>query len=190
MYITELMQKILTSPAAQEIVSQLAPIYGKARVALWIFQAIGIEIDEMRQWVEEVDLQIVPQTATWSLPYWEGEYGLSTDPALDIEKRRLRVLSKKRNRAPMNPYKLGQIASAASSSGECRIEERTKYPSHFTVWVSGVPSETDTNKIKAAVDYAKQARLSFDVRYEQMTSGAVYAGGAIQMSYDITIRQV
>lgn len=190
MYTTELMQKILTSPAAQEIVAQLAPIYGQARVALWIFQAIGLEIDEMSQWADEVFVQIVPQTATWSLPYWEGEYGLSPDPTLDIEKRRLRVLSKKRYRAPMNPYKLGQIASAASISGECRIEERTKYPSHFTVWVSGVPSEADKSKIAAAVDYAKEARLSFDVRYEQMSSGTVYVGGIIQMGYDITIRQV
>ena len=46
-YSTELMEQILTSPAAQDIVSQLAPIYGEGRVALWLFQVIGAELDTM-----------------------------------------------------------------------------------------------------------------------------------------------
>lgn len=190
MYDTELMRQILTSQAARDIVDQLSPIYGEARVALWIFQAIGTELDETRQWTQELMDQVTPHKATWSLDYWEDELAISRDPALSTEKRRERILAYLRNRAPMNPYTLARIASAAANDAECRIEERTGKPANFTVWVSAMPSDTDLKKIQAAVDRAKQARLSYDIKYEQFTAGAVYAGGALQLSYDITIRQV
>lgn len=190
MYDTDLMRKILTSPAARDIVNQLSPIYGEARVALWLFQAIGTELDETREWTRELMDQVTPHKATWSLDYWEDELGIQRDPTLSTEKRRERILSYLRNRAPMNPYTLARVASAAANDAEVRIEERTGKPANFTVWVSAYPSDTDIAKIRAAVDRAKQARLSYDIKYEQFTAGAVYAGGALQLSYDITIRQV
>mgnify|MGYP003373533929 FL=1 len=189
-YSTELMEQILTSPAAQDIVSQLAPIYGEGRVALWLFQVIGAELDTMGKAAREVQSQVVPHTATWSLDYWEDEYGIPRDPTLGTEKRRERILSYLRNRAPMNPVPLARIASSAAEGATCRIEERTGAGSVFTVWIDAVPSEVDKAKIMAAINRAKQARLSFLVKYEQHQQGASYIGGHVQMSYDITIRQV
>lgn len=191
MYKTELIEKILTSQAAQDMINQLAPIYGEARVALWIFQAIGAELDDMRKWTEETMAQVTPQTATWTLDTWEDELGIPRDPTLSTQKRRERILSYLRYRAPMNPYSLARVASSAANDAECRIEERSDgKASNFTVWISAMPSDTDIAKIRAAVDRSKQARLSYDVKYEQYTAGTVYAGGALQMSYDITMRQV
>lgn len=190
MYDTDMMRKILTSQAAHDIVEQLSPIYGEARVALWIFQAIGTELDETRAWTSELMDQVTPHNATWTLDYWEDELAIPRDLTLSTEKRRERVLSYLRNRAPMNPYTLSRVASAASNNAEVRIEERTGKPANFTVWVSALPSDTDIAKIRAAVDRAKQARLSYDIKYEQYTAGSIYAGGALQMSYDITIKQV
>lgn len=190
MYETDMMRAILTSQAARDIVNQLSPIYGEARVALWLFQVIGAELDETRAWTNELMAQVTPHNATWTLDYWEDELGVSRDPTLSTEKRRERILSYLRNRAPINPYTLARIASAAANDAECRVEERTGAPANFTVWISAMPSETDIKKIREAVDRAKQARLSYDVKYEQYTAGTIYAGGVIQMSYDITIRQV
>ena len=190
MYYPDLMRKILTSPAAQDIVQQLSPIYGEARVALWIFQSIGSELDDTRKWTDELMDQVTPHRATWSLDFWEDELAIPRDPTLSTEKRRERILSYLRNRAPMNPYTMARIASSAVDDAECRIEERTGKPANFTVWVSAMPSETTVAKIRAAVERAKQARLSFDVKYEQLTSNSIYTGGTIQLSYDITIRQV
>lgn len=190
MYNTELMQKILKSQAAWDIIDELAPIYGEARVALWLFQVIGAELDETRQWTKETMDQVIPHTATWSLDFWEDELALPRDPTLSTEKRRERILSYLRTRAPMNPYNLARVASSAANDAECRIEERTGAGSVFTVWISAMPSDTDLAKIRAAVDRAKQARLSYLVKYEQHTAGTVYVGGALQLGYDITIRQV
>lgn len=190
MYDTEMMRRILTSPMAREIVNQLSPIYGEARVALWIFQAIGAELDDMRGWAQEIMDQVTPHRATWTLDYWEDELGIARDPTLSTGKRRERILSYMRYRAPMNPYTLSRIASAAAEDAECRIEERTGMPANFTVWISAFPSESDIKKIRSAVDRAKPARLSFDVKYEQYASGMIYSGGSLQLSYDITMRQV
>lgn len=190
MYRTEMINEILTSQAARDIIDQLSPIYGEARVALWIFQAIGAELDDTRQWTSEVLDQVVPHTATWSLDYWEDELAIPRDPTLSTQKRRERILAYLRYRAPMNPYNLARVASSAANDAECRVEERTGAPSAFTVWVSAMPSDTDIKKIKAAIDRSKQARLSYDVKYEQHAGGTIYSGGALQLGFDITIRQV
>ena len=190
MYNTELMNEILRSQAAWDIIDQLSPIYGEARVALWLFQVIGAELDDTRAWTQETMDQVTPHTATWTLDYWEDELALPRDPSLSTAKRRERILSYMRYRAPMNPYNLARVASSAANDAECRIEERTGAGSVFTVWVSAMPSDTDLAKIRAAVDRAKQARLSYEVKYEQFDQGTIYVGGALQMSYDITIRQV
>lgn len=189
MYNTELMQRILTSKAVWDIIDELAPIYGEARVALWLFQVIGAELDMTRQWTQETAEQVVPHTATWSLDYWEDELALPRNPALNTEQRRERILTYLRTRAPMNPYNLAKVASAAADGAECWIEERAGNPSSFTIHMTEIPAKGLREKIQRAVDRAKQARLSYKITFEESTQGAIYVGGEVQLSYDITMQQ-
>ena len=189
MYNTELMQRILTSKAVWDIIDELAPIYGEARVALWLFQVIGAELDMTRQWTQETAEQVVPHTATWSLDYWEDELALPRDPSLDTAQRRERILTYLRTRAPMNPYNLAKVASAAANGAECWVEERTGNPSSFTIHMTEIPAKGLREKIQRAVDRAKQARLSYKITFEESTQGAIYVGGEVQLSYDITMQQ-
>ena len=80
MYWTDMMQRILKSEMGRKIVGEVAPVYGEAYVALWLFEVIGRALDDMELWTEEYQQQIVPQTATWSLPLWEMRYGLPVKP--------------------------------------------------------------------------------------------------------------
>lgn len=189
MYNTELMQRILTSKAVWDIIDELAPIYGEARVALWLFQVIGAELDMTRQWTQETAEQVVPHTATWSLDYWEDELALPRDPSLDTAQRRERILTYLRTRAPMNPHNLAKVASAAANGAECWIEERTGNPSSFAIHMTEIPAKGLREKIQRAVDRAKQARLSYKITFEESTQGAIYVGGEVQLSYDITMQQ-
>lgn len=188
-YETELSQRILTSETGRDFAGQVAPIYGDSFIGLWLFQVMGAEWDAVRKWCREIGPQTVPHTATWSLDFWEQEYGIPKDPAMGTAQRRKRILSYMRDRAPMNPVTLGRIASVAAANAEAEIEELTG-PNHFTVWISALPNAADVEKITAAVKRAKPAWLDFDVKYEQHDVGAVYTAGALQMSYDITMRQV
>ena len=181
MYRTELMEAILKSPSAWEIINELSPVYGNARVALWLFQVIGAQLDKTQAWTKEIEAQVVPQTATWSIGYWEDARGLARDPTLSLQERRDRVLANMSKRAPMNPWKLEQIASVAAGAN-CRIIERTGAGSIFTLLVTDFyPSKTGEKKIRAAVDRAKQARLSYLIRYEQIVPKSIcaYAAAAI-----------
>ena len=189
MYNTELMQRILTSKAVWDIIDELAPIYGEARVALWLFQVIGAELDMTRQRTQETAEQVVPHTATWSLDYWEDELALPRNPALNTEQRRERILTYLRTRAPMNPYNLAKVASAAADGAECWIEERAGHPSSFIIHMTEIPAKGLREKIQRAVDRAKQARLSYKITFEESTQGAIYVGGEVQLSYDITMQQ-
>lgn len=113
---TEKMDEILTSPAARRIVPQLSPIYGDAYVALWLFNAVGAEIDTMERRSDELALQALPQTATWSMPYWEQDYGIKANDSIPMEERRRTLLSTMRMRAPMNPTWIENVLSVLSGT--------------------------------------------------------------------------
>lgn len=113
---TEKMDEILISPAARRIVPQLSPIYGNAYVALWLFNAVGEQIDAMEQHSDELQLQVLPQTATWSIPYWEEDYGIKANDNAPLDERRRTLLSTMRTRAPMNPIWIENVLSVLSGT--------------------------------------------------------------------------
>lgn len=123
-YRTDLMDEILTSPEARNIVGQVSPIYGAAFVALWLFQVIGCQLDDMEEWSRAFQAETVPQTATWSLDYWEENYGIPRNPNMTASQRRARIISRIRDRAPMSPAKLARYITDVSGY-ECEIIENT-----------------------------------------------------------------
>lgn len=188
-YTSELIQEIVQSESGKEILDRSSPIYANAKIALMIFEALGIELDEIKQWGAEVAKQNVPQTATFALDYYEQNYKLPYDPNMSLQKRRERIISKMRDRAPMNPYRLANIASVSAANAEVSIEERTG-KNKFTVWISSLPDAATDNKIKAEIDRAKPAHLIYDIKYVQKAVGNVYTGGIIRYTKSLTMRQV
>lgn len=188
-YTSEHMNEILKSESAKQIIDQVSPIYARAFYALWLCQVIGVELDDLRKWTEEFGKQVVPQTATWTLDYWEQNYCIPYDLDMSMQKRRDRIISRIRDRAPMNPYTLGKIACLASANAEAKIEENTGV-NKFTVWITSMPDATAKNKVITAVDQAKPAHLVYDVKYMQNAVGNQYFGGVISMYKKFDVRQV
>ena len=108
-YTSKDIQNILTSKTAINGLDYITPIYQEAKIALWIMEAMGLEVDLIVKWIEEIVQQILPQTADWALNYWEQEYDLPVHPDIPIEERREKVLTAVRTRAPMNPEKLEEV---------------------------------------------------------------------------------
>lgn len=179
MYKTELMEQILKSKKGQELVQMMSPLYGEAYVALWILEAIGQILDEMAEWSESLADQTRPQTATWSLPLWEKQYGIVPDPSWDIERRRQNIINKMRQRAPMNPHKLASIIAVAAGGG-CIIEECTG-KNHFTVHLSGISVLENEDYVRAVIDKAKPAHLIYDIVITELITCEVqtYTGVAL-----------
>ena len=124
-YTSKEIQEILKSKTAIEGLDYITPVYHKAKTALWIMEAMGVQGDLFVKWVNEMVEQILPQTATWTLDYWEEEYGLPVHPNISMEQRRQKILLAVRTRAPMNPKRLEQILMFLYSLKKVSVLERT-----------------------------------------------------------------
>ena len=162
---TDLMLKILKSPEAKAIVQRLSPVYGEAYTALWIFEILGREWDDLGRYSDEMLLQVVPQTATWSIPYWEDKYGVARNENLTLEQRRQNVLNVMRTRGPENPYRLAQTVSSITGC-KCEIQERTG-KNKFTVVISADADPNNFDMAYKAIKEMKQAHLIFDVNIKE-----------------------
>ena len=184
-YKTELMEEILKSPKAQELVQLISPIYGEAYVALWLFQVTGTVLDMMEEWTGDLKNQTVPQTATWSLPYWEDMYKIASDPSWTYERRRQNIINKCTTRAPMNPARLENLISVASGA-DARVEEHTG-KNHFTVYISANKDLIDEEFVKKEINAAKPAHLIYSIVYERHVNNAYYLGGIIRTEREYTL---
>lgn len=134
-YTSELIESILKSPKSREILGWMPMVYDEAYVFLWLLETIGQELDDIESWSEEFQEQVVPQTATWTIPYWEEKYGIASNPEMSIEKRRERIVLKMQERTPMNPYRLEEILSKVTGAA-VEIQENTG-KNRFTVCFQG-----------------------------------------------------
>lgn len=120
---TEMMNAILTSPKAQEIISYVSPIYGDSYVALWIFQAMGTVLGEVCDIAGKLMNEGNPATAELMLDYWEEHYGLPVRKDLPVEQRRSLIMTKMQAAGPCNPYKMEQAVSGALGGARVDIKE-------------------------------------------------------------------
>lgn len=171
MYWTELMQEILSSTKAKEIVQNLAPVYEDAYVFLWFLQILGMELDQLKSWVESCNQEIIVQKATWSLPLWEKRYGVE-DVSGDISKRRKRVLKKMSTTAPMLPNKIANVASVAAGGVEAWIIENVA-KNTFHLYLACLPSQIDVNKVEKEVNKVKPAHLIYQLKYDSEYGKAI-----------------
>ena len=123
-YTSKDIQNILTSKTAINGLDYITPIYQEAKTALWIMEAMGLEVDLIVKWIEDIVRQILPQTADWALDYWEQEYHLSVSSTTSMEERREKVLTAVRTRAPMNPEKLEEILEIIFKIEKVKVIER------------------------------------------------------------------
>ena len=187
MYETETMRKILTSPKAKEMIQNISPRYGEAYVFLWLLQVIGLEFDKVSAYFEGYKDQVVPQTATWTLDYWERQYGIVPEPSWSNSRRRENIINKMQSKGPMNPARLVNIASVAAGF-PARIVENTG-KNQFTLYISATQDMVNETAVKEAVDKSKPAHLFYNIIYEQYVEGGIYSGGHIRQLKEINLTQ-
>lgn len=156
---TEMAEEILTSNTAKAMYNMVSPIYGNSYVALWIFQAIGMVLDEYRVYFEEVAAQLNPETATWLLPLWEERYGIIPGEEWTLEQRREAVISRRKFNAPITPIKLSDLVSAIVGVPVDIIENTGQ--NQFTVYIRrNIEVDKYANALQF-VDSTKAAHLIY-----------------------------
>lgn len=154
---------ILTSPSGKRMIGRVSPIYDNSYVALWMYQAIGLEYDDLWAAVSKLREQFFPETATWALPLWEQRYGLISEGT--DEERRQRISKAKQRNQPFTPAALESWISEMTAL-EVHVVELTP-PSHFAVQLTynGQVEPNIAKKIREFVMRVKPSHLFFEIQY-------------------------
>ncbi len=168
-YTSPLMKEILQSPKAQKIIDYVSPVYEDAYIGLWIFEVIGRELDWMARYCEEYGFQVVPNTATWALKYYEQMYGIQTDESLPLEIRRAKVLTRIWDKSPPNPKRLAKIASLAANNAPVEVIEITG-KHRFILSTKDIHDKNLIKTVRSVVDERKPAHLYYDFEIRTICS--------------------
>jgi hypothetical protein len=151
-----------TSPTALRMLSRVSPIYDRAYVGKWIYQVMGLGLDEVRLRFNELPDQAFPETATWGLKYWEQRYGLTDTEGKSIALRRQEVLSYRGAKAPLNPKKVEAILSAITGREVVVTEDVAPYT--FAVEVLDGDSGFDYAAVIRRIKRLKPSHQAFTFR--------------------------
>lgn len=178
-YQTELMQKILTNPKAQDIIDYVSQIYGNSYVGLWLFQVIGSILEPVEQLSEQLQEETNPTTTELLIAYWEQEYGIQGDPTMTIEQRRDTVIAAMRSKGACNPARLANAISAALGGATVEILENTG-TNQFTVNIRTVVRSYAP--AIAVIEAMKPAHLTYLIRGVTQESAYANINEAVAMT--------
>lgn len=162
---------IIRSQSAEAFLRSVTKgFYDRSHIALWLYEVIGREWDELREWSEGMRTEIHPQTCTWSIPIWEWVYGFEPDESLTLEERRRRVLSKVFGVKPINPESIRRGVSAVAGMDASVTDFTNPYGFGITLLpdIETTPDEAilaaiQDGKIMRYVREVKPAHLRVDI---------------------------
>ncbi len=177
---------IIRSPSAETFLRMVTQgFYDRSAMALWIYEVIGREWDELRVIVGGMQAETQPQTCTWSMGIWEWMYGIEPDGELPLEHRRQTLMRQIGGVKPANPAMFRRGLAALLGTGEEDIEIRD-FLRPYTFGVFFRPTGTtafDYERVRAYLDASKPAHLAYQLIFQiaatQAWAYAVY-GGQIQ----------
>ena len=159
-----------TSEAAKRMMGYITGngFYDRSYVGKWIFQVMGIEMDEARRIIEdELPSQAFPETATWGLRYHEEKFGLPIRENLSPEERRKLILDRRDTKAPITPWRLEKMVNSVLGCDVKVVDihepdNKITHPNTFVVYLEGEGAFSLQKGIDKIND-AKQSHTSYEL---------------------------
>lgn len=159
-----------TSEAAKRMMGYITGngFYDRSYVGKWIFQVMGIEMDEARRIIEdELPYQAFPETATWGLRYHEEKFGLPIRENLSPEERRKLILDRRDTKAPIPPWRLEKMVNSVLGCDVKVVDihepdNKITHPNTFVVYLEG-EGEFSLQKGIDKINDAKQSHTSYEL---------------------------
>lgn len=174
-----------TSESAKRMLSRVSPIYDSSYVGKWLFEVMGIEMDEVRQLVNSLRDQCFLERCTWAMRYWEEKYGIEVDESKDLEVRREAVKAKTAGRRPMSPATLEDILEALTGR-EVNIEEDNGHY-RFTVAIQEGDTVIDYDAVISKIDTVKPSHLAYSFELPRKGTLNIYIAVAGYQRKTITV---
>lgn len=159
-----------TSPTGARMVKMVSNgFYDESYVGKWIYQVIGLMLDAVGKYVDDLPDQAFLDRATWGLRYWELLVGLpvGTEPGEDddadaiYEERREKIRNKLNNRHSVNPEWLSRYLTSVTGR-ECTVIENPRTYT-FTVKIQNGDHVLDLLNMFRKLDEVKPAHLAYNV---------------------------
>ncbi len=174
-----------TSETALRMMSRVSPIYESSYVAKWLYQVMGAELDEMKDYIKSLPLQRFPETATWGMAYLEKKYNLASGECLTSDERRRRIIEARPHRGTVNPYYIEKAAKLACGVDVTIEEKPSEY--YFSINLNDTGVTADLNMLIKTVDKVKPSHLCYGIETVGDMSERLYAGSVIAETYGITV---
>lgn len=169
--------------------------YDTAYVGKWLFQVMGLEMDEARRVIEELPYQAFPETATWGLKYHEQKWYLPIREDLSYKKRRELIYQKRDYLSSMTPYNIEKYLNSVTG---LEVHVCDKYDlgefgfsvdaNEFKVVIIGEGLELEP--IELLVSKLKQSHTVYEIVIESPMKSKIMLGACYQEANIIEMRQV
>lgn len=158
---------LITSAAGQRIMGYVPKYYETSRVFRALAQARGLEVDKLRQTLDETINQFFARTATWGLDDWEDELGLEPQPGFTDAERQDRIVSKLRGYGTCTISLVETVAEAYDKGKIDVVQVHTIYVIIVKfIDTTGVPTNIDD--LKSAVREVVPAHLEILYEYNYL----------------------
>jgi len=180
-----------TSETAIEMMKMITGngFYDESYVAKWLFQVMGMEIEDAKSLLEELRKQIFPETATWGLDYHEQKYGL-TSAGLTEKQRRNQLINYRSHRLPVNPARIEQIVKSICQKDVLVTENIAPYTFEIKIFIDTSDSNIYEQEIRNRIGNVKPSHLSYKLVTERRPNSMIYVGGCMQQAEILQLRQV
>lgn len=105
-----------TKTSAERMIEMLPAMYQKSRTMNVLMEVRGAEISRLHNLLDDVTNQYNIDTATWSLPLWEQEYGVDVQAFKPIEERRAVVKAKMKKSGRSNAELIRRVTGSYTNA--------------------------------------------------------------------------
>lgn len=167
-------ESYIETPTGKRMLRAVTPIY-RDEYQLSIFNANGLIMQEVHNAADKLTLEVLINSSTWSLPYWEELFRIKPGDNQTIERRRRAVILKMNEYFPVTKRRMESIVETFTENGGVLIDdERGDYIFEILFKNSGV---IDFNGVIEAIEEAKPAHLDYKFHIEHAHNW--YIGGVV-----------
>lgn len=174
-----------TTETAKRMMSRISPIYDRSYVGKWLFEVMGLEMEEARILVESLRDQCFIERCTWGMRYWEQRYGITPDETKPLEERRQAVIQKRGKAQAMTPATLEQILKALTEREVAVSEDNSNY--RFTVSIGEGTSHVDYEAVIKKVNTVKPSHLEYSIELARKGTLNLYMAVASYQSKTVSL---
>lgn len=177
---------MLDSNNGKKMFDSISPVYKNSIIMKSLFEAIGMEFDTLDDLIEEVKLQLFPQTTTWGLKYWEERCGLPTNTDELLQERRNKVIAKLQSKHIMNPKRMAMILQKYTGA-DIKVLETTA-PYTFEIDLIGRTTfPKSLEQLYQTVRKIKPSHLAVNYKLISITNSNAYFGAVSQCGEEVSV---